>query len=283
MTDAGLESYLAIFHNRGKTSDRYYICGKWGKGSNSVSRRKRTLPDGCATVRYNNAVKTFHIVDTYPEAHSNGIKGQSVCLKYTGTNQQIHTPNSSQSSPRWLKSLAKPTEIRFIDLPMIHHNLWIGDLNCIQFWMEKMQKQADKVIINLSDVPISCDDARGRSQATCYSIPFLDTRTAYFKDLYPIFLKVKDLLDTHLSRPVLLVCQAGVNRSSTVAVAYAISKGFKCNETIEYLADRKYEVSPNWDNITNIRFRTILRQLQSRRGMGMGIGHSETNTGANTL
>lgn len=98
-----------------------------------------------------------------------------------------------------------------------------------------------------------------------HQIPLQDTRSILFKDFYQSFLKVEDLLYQNLvSTKVIIVCRAGVNRSSVMAAAYAITRGMKCKEAIEYLADRKFEVSPNWDNLTNIRFRAMLRQLQSR-------------------
>ena len=249
--DAGAMSYLSIFKNRGKA--QVWVRGRdnggYGKGTNSMSGRKRaSIPIGC---EYNKAVETDHIVDIHPESY---YRYGTVCLKYSGMNTQIHGPPGRIKWPSGRPCTPKLKEIRCIDLPLIHHNLWIADINSIQYCLPRQPV----VIINVSDIQI-------HDERQLYHIPCLDTKTVHFRDFYQSFLNVKDLLDEHLSsKAVIIVCQAGVNRSSAMAVAYAISNGLKCNDIIEYLADRKFTVSPNWDNLTNMRFRTILRQLQSR-------------------
>jgi protein-tyrosine phosphatase len=250
---AGQRSYLNIFHSRGKNGKGTGACK--GKG-NSINTRKRNLPESrCRENRYKSAVRTNHIVDTYAETSGKGgtIKAQSLCLKRHGTNTQIHGPPTLKPNHDLLRP--PPREGRCTDVPLVHPNLWIGDINSINQWGKEKEKV---IVINLTDNAIlDC--------SSTVHVPFRDSRMTHFGEFYQSFLRVKELLDEHLnSKKVILVCQAGVNRSSAMAVAYAISRGLKCNEMIEYLADRKYVVSPNWDNLTNTKFRLILRQLQSR-------------------
>jgi hypothetical protein len=267
---AGLQSYLSTFCNRGKTV-RHDRCKGIGKGSNSMNNRKRTVSGGCEQLQSNKEVEINNIIDIHPEPYH---RTNTVCLKYTGTNTQNHQQRNSVPTVRM--DSYKPKEIRFVDIPQIHKNLWIGDINSIQYWMDTFKHHETAVIINVSDIQITLSryDGNPYRNVVLHHIPFQDSRLVLFNDFYRSFLTLRDLLEGILSddgKKVIIVCNAGVNRSAAMAVAYAISIGLKCNDMIEYVADRKFEVSPNWDNITNTRFRTILRQLQSRTWPTTGL------------
>ena len=71
-----------------------------------------------------------------------------------------------------------------------------------------------------------------------------------------------DILSSSLNsdKTVLVHCNAGVNRSVCVVIAYAISIGIDLNESIKIIEESKYEKYNEriWDTLTNKTFRAYI-------------------------
>jgi hypothetical protein len=240
-----------------------------------VKVRHSNIPDGNSVNKYkcstrnrrrhttisNQNTKTTWDIDTYIEPKGRGEKSYSLCLKHRGINTQV---GNITEAPRiaWRRSCKRTPDIRHIQLPLIHPNLYISDIVSVDDWLS--ENKGPSVIINLSGMVIpkaigSNFWSKHIHGAAVIDIMVEDGPHITFQDFHDPYLKVKEVLDSKLPlSKVLIVCAAGVNRSVLMAVAYGIGKGHRCGDLINYVADEKCKISISWN---------ILRQFQSREKM----------------
>jgi Dual specificity phosphatase, catalytic domain len=75
-----------------------------------------------------------------------------------------------------------------------------------------------------------------------------------------------DLLDENLDKGgVLVICNKGVNRSASIVSAYGMfRKNMSFSEVCDYIDTTKLEKYPDWNNLSNHRFRNLLKLLKSQ-------------------
>lgn len=218
----------------------------------------------------NTLTKRYWVVDTYATLKGIGPLAQTECLKYNHANAQVHSVATVSPANIHHRCTQPVPPGRFVHIPEIHPNLFLSDLASLSEWARQWQKKGPLMAINLSKCPV---DGRRRkvwgSQVTVNitDVPIPDTPNVTFHDLHSAICQVKTVLHAHLSTcKVTLVCEKGVNRSVFMAVAYGLDVTMQpCTHLINYISEEKYKVSPTWNNLTNAKMRTILRQLESRR------------------
>lgn len=244
--------------------------------SNFVTRRCR--PDGLANRMVvkadNNATEQHWIVDTYAVYHgSHGSissrRSNSQCLKYTGKNDQSRNlpvdKDRFQMCRKHYRPLRPEHPPQFVHIPEIHPNLYISDRASVDDWVRTVSRPKNFVGRPLVIVLFAGKIANTNTDTV--SILTQDARNMSFHDFHVPYQHVKTALDDHVnSRPVLLACQSGVNRSCLMAVAYGIQNTeMTADQLMEYIMREKSKTTPDWDTLTNTRMRIILRQLQSQR------------------
>lgn len=179
---------------------------------------------------------------------------------------------------------------KIISLSKLHPNLYLGntasvldladtfkikiviDLAGKIFETRKFKKNDD-----ISCCTIDCEETDGKSSGcncvmcSCkaYRIMYDDTYEISYQTFKRIIYKCINLLDDVLEEnKVLVICDKGVNRSSSVVSAYGIlKKNMTFSEVCDYIDTEKLSKYPTWNNLTNFRFRNFLKALQSDRSV----------------
>ena len=114
---------------------------------------------------------------------------------------------------------------------------------------------------------VNCSDSRvyGPKGVAVYVVPYADARHLPFGDFAHTMNTCLELIKAAVvaHRPVLVVCEKGVNRSVSVAVAHLIREhGMHFQEAINKIEARKAETYGGaWNSLTNFRIRNLLKAL----------------------
>ena len=143
-----------------------------------------------------------------------------------------------------------------VNLPQIYKNLFLGNFN---FSLKNIYKNT--MIINLCEIKLKninnkhinnfrLDDSYNQS----YS---------YFKNIMEKCVNLINIAENN-NYPVIVNCAAGINRSCSVIIAYAISKGLSVDDTIKYIVSQKqYKYGNIWPTLTNTQFIQYLKKMKS--------------------
>ena len=143
-----------------------------------------------------------------------------------------------------------------VKLPQIYKKLILGNFN-----FSSKNVYNNTMIINLCKVKLEnpnnkfinnfrLDDSYNQS----YS---------YFKNIMEQCIKLIKIAEYN-NYPVIVNCAAGINRSCSVIVAYAISKGLPIEATIKYIVSQKQNKYGNkWPTLTNTQFIQYLKKMKS--------------------
>lgn len=167
-------------------------------------------------------------------------------------NKQHHTAPLAQAKT---PSRCHP---RMIHLPLIHENLYLSN------WDYAWNHVDDySTVINMSEHPLRPKD-RQKCQVIWCHLP--DQEHLSFMRMEQTVMPLLDRMHDALQRgKVLIHCRAGVNRSPTVVVAYAMKKRkMSLQQIIRNIENRKREHHPHdmWDTLTNAHFLRFLTNWQ---------------------
>jgi protein-tyrosine phosphatase len=197
-----------------------------------------------------------------------------VSKKYV-TPAHIDKPTLSSSSSKKHTAAAGASKMkreRLVALPAVHPNLFLGNIEAAQN-ANRLQEHNIKVIFNYSDdqvrsiVPQPVLSIQPVQPVQVYDFTYHDTMYHNTKYLdYDTFLKLvtasNDLLSKVISDGnILLVCNAGVNRSVSIAVGFAVSRGQSSAKALHYIDMEKYKTDKTWNNLTNFRIRQLVNGL----------------------
>lgn len=148
----------------------------------------------------------------------------------------------------------------FVELPKIYKKLTLGNF---EFASSKIND--DTIIINLCEKKIHNNNTNNRNKFI-YNFRLDDSYGQtynYFKSVMLKCIQVMKLAESN-NYPVIINCAAGVNRSCSAIVAYAMSNGLSVNETINYIKSKKKNKYGNkWPTLTNMQFVEYLHQMQN--------------------
>ena len=155
-----------------------------------------------------------------------------------------------------IKENIQDVNVYDVNLPQIYKNLFLGNFN---FSLKNMYKKT--MIINLCEIKLKninnkhinnfrLDDSYNQS----YS---------YFKNIMEKCVNLITIAENN-NYPVIVNCAAGINRSCSVIIAYAISKGLSVDDTIKYIvSQKKYKYGNIWSTLTNTQFIQYLKKMKS--------------------
>jgi hypothetical protein len=165
--------------------------------------------------------------------------------------------------------------IKLINFPDIHKNLYIANAN-VFCDLDKIKDMCTIINFSKNYKHMKTQDAWSFSNLCHY----IDDKKILYKQLINIkyddshmnFKEIKEILDSvmtiinnNINYPVLIVCDKGVNRATSAAVAYAMTeKGFTFDAAIDYIDTVKLSNYANWDSLTNTSIRNALKLLPVR-------------------
>jgi hypothetical protein len=261
----GLNKYNNKFKKRSPHGNLNNECRSKHGNSISLSASRPTTnikSHRIFNLALNQSIKKHHIIDILPEPTTKryiekNILPQAVCLNYRKTNTQNHK-QTVVSSGNFAKhnnvSRRKNNNIYMTNLPRIHPNLYIGNINSVDEFI-----RFGKTIIHF------CDMTQIANLNT-YKVNFTDSRSISYNEFKYICDQTINIINTHISKgPLLLVCEKGVNRSVSMAIAYGVSKQINTLENItSYVDNMKCVQSKYWNNLTNYRIRKLLSMFTSQ-------------------
>lgn len=184
---------------------------------------------------------------------------QSVTYEeYPKLNRQI------QSNINTITKIIKPY---IVNLSSISPKLYVGNLECLNDPINIQNKKIVK-IINVSNVILprcskglihccACDN-----NDHIVNIEFKDTRNISYKFFVSIVQQTNQIIDDTIGN-VLIVCNKGVNRSTSLAMAYGITNGMTYDDANDYVSEQKRKMDAKWNHMTNCTIRTLLKALNS--------------------
>lgn len=147
-----------------------------------------------------------------------------------------------------------------VSLPKIHSGLIMSNLDWVDgSWVFDQMKH----VVNVSSFRLRKDKKR---RCQVHNLPMDDTAQQPYQHFKRIVLTAVDILRDAADRrePVVVSCNAGVNRSAAVVVAYAVLElGWPVHKAIQYIENQKRaDYGRYWDTLTNTLFATYIRQIR---------------------
>ena len=169
-------------------------------------------------------------------------------------NNQISYPDN----PKIIDIVKKKHQHKICHLDKIHYRLYLGNVYCLE----------DETILTGRGIRHIIDFSDEN-----YSLPkFFKHHKIHFRDslnignqefrhvLNQVIEIISDIVDPAVN--ILIVCNAGINRSVSICIGYAILiRNIKYADALTIIEDTKND--DNWYNLTNLRLIKILREIES--------------------
>lgn len=258
----GENNYKSIKINRSKGKEKRSWKSKLGNTISHKASRPRAHT-GKASNRvfdktYHNAIEKYNVTDVVPAQLIFSLKSVNSVIISTVTD--LNDKRNPQNEEKIQHKVFFKDVSRIVCLSNIHNGLYIGNLRASEYY-DNLQNYRIKTIINCSDQKINLGGIN------VIDIDYDDTLNISHKLFRNIIDKAVGMLDMELSKGnVLVLCNKGVNRSPSIAIAYAVLKTnnfASANDAIEYVDQKKMATDKNWNNLTNNRIRGLLRSLKS--------------------
>tara|TARA_B100000424_G_C22925784_1_gene492551 strand:- start:238 stop:1062 length:825 start_codon:yes stop_codon:yes gene_type:complete len=222
-------------------------------------------------IRVNKVVEKYHIED-FKEFHTSKPPNKSI-LPFCESTNKVNNLNK-QIHP---KKINNEDLLRYVHLPVISSNLFIGNENSIEI----VNDRNIQIVINMSNRNFSKSNiwkANENDENYLFDISYnviktkgFGTMTSYrmYKDTnYENFIKASDKICKIINEAeesnmnVLVICQKGVNHSVAAAIAYAkLYKEMTVYDASKYIDNTKFKFDKNWNNLTNRRIVSLLKTL----------------------
>jgi len=285
--DLGLLQYQNKFKNRGNEEKRRN--GPKRPFGNTLSLGgARGVAGQCRSriteKSLNHDVEIHQVIDYKPLSVSYQYRKNNLPSSVTLSNSpQMNQQNTSELV---IKKNNKDTNlVRFIHLPEINPNLYLSNGDIFDS-PETLKELNINTILNLS--------THWKHKQSQYQYPVIfnpsynDTRQLTFKEFKDIIEITQEIIINSTSmpeshqpnaplklvnnRPLLVLCDKGVNRSVSVIIAYAIiEKGWTFDQAIDYIDTIKLEKYPFWNSLTNPRIKNLLKALGSQHHIKQAI------------
>jgi len=253
------KQYEHKFKNRGKISKhpKHYLAGN--SSSPSLMRPTSYIKSNrIFDIGPNKQISKNIIIDSFYKPTSKSVQRKSILPNALSLNKP--NTNKQQFSICKQKVADKP---RMISLFNICDRLYLGNI-CAVNDLHNLQTKKINNIINLSDTLLSHTITNNVGyKFTCHNITFKDNHTFTYRYFMLIINEVINIINNSVGN-ILIVCNKGVNRSPSIAIAYAIiEKKMSYNDACEYIDNQKYKLDPQWNNLTNYHFKNMLKALKS--------------------
>lgn len=143
-----------------------------------------------------------------------------------------------------------------VKLPQIYKNLILSDF---EFSLKNISSKT--IIINLCEVELEHPNNN-----FIYNFKLEDSHNqsySYFKYIMDQCVHIIKIAENN-NYSVIVNCAAGINRSCSAIVAYAISKGLHIDDTINYIISQKQNKYKNqWHTLTNTQFVQYLKKMKN--------------------
>jgi protein-tyrosine phosphatase len=225
----------------------------------------------CTSRLYNKKVnwyiKKFKIVDAKDsnKPYSN-VHGKSI-LQNAVQYEEKPRYNFNSSCKKSVNN-HKDLEKRIISLEKIHPHLYLGNKNALSIDTFKKNNIEIVIAIDLKDeinnIKYLSDDMYNNT-VKYHNIDYEDKCNISYFEFNKIIRHTISLLDSELKKEknILVVCEKGVNRSSSIVIAYAIlMRKMTYNDVCDYVDTTKLKDYPYWNNLTNKRMRNLLKLIQ---------------------
>jgi hypothetical protein len=182
-------------------------------------------------------------------------------VNYT-QNIKLNKKQNKKQNNNELNSKLKKSQSNFVCVDQIDERLWIGNRESVTYNIIHDKYPSFRWTTHIIDLSTQGCFIPKNKNVIMHRIEFNDTRNISHKSFSCIINKVIDIIDSVPSQyKIIIVCDAGVNRSVCAAIAYAI---IRCNMTFDS-ALRAIENAKNcdqWFNLTNIRLLRLLKNLK---------------------
>jgi protein-tyrosine phosphatase len=173
-------------------------------------------------------------------------------------NHQEHNKYSGGFGSRSQRKVKRELKPRIVQLSTIHPNLYLGNLDSLSDLNINIEFET---ILNVSQKKIDSNAIKGK----IYEIEYADSRVLTFQEFRQIMTISLELLEDNLDAKTLIVCEQGVNRSVSIAIAYAISKlGMTADQASNLIDEIKLEYDQNWNHLTNPKIRNLLNLFEQK-------------------
>lgn len=108
----------------------------------------------------------------------------------------------------------------------------------------------------------------------CAAKDMVDSRTLPYRDWYAVVKNGMDFINARQAchQTIIIHCDAGVNRSSSIVAAYLISnRGYTADGAVATIVAAKQEIDPAWDTLTNPGLRRHLQTLERHGECALGV------------
>lgn len=204
----------------------------------------------------NRDIELHHEIDTHM-LECESIRKTTICTivpykEIPKLNQQISYPDN----PKIVTIIKKKQEPKICHLDKIHHRLYLGNAHCLEN-EDFLSRRRIYHIIDFSDEGYTLP-----KRFSHHKINFRDSLNIGYQEFKYILNQVIKIIDNVVDPDVniLIVCNAGINRSVSICIGYAIIvRSIRWNEALKIIEESKKDDS--WYNLTNLRLLRLLREI----------------------
>lgn len=267
LDDRGETNYENIFKNRTSGKNNKYRRDFGNSLSDTGSRPSGgvTCTARLAEKMVNRDIQQYHAVDTHQIETKSGLYRKTTVQTIVPyepkikINQQRHKIGPETNICKPMKKTLYPPMICY--LGEIDPRLWLGNAQCLKY-VTTLQNRRIKHVIDFSDE--DCDaHTLTPHRVQHHQIKFHDSLNISHKEFKQILQKTIDIMDQiSFDENILIVCNAGINRSVAVVIGYAIlKKSMSFENALDIVENSKKD--DKWYNLTNLRLLRLLREIQS--------------------
>jgi hypothetical protein len=183
----------------------------------------------------------------------------------TGQHYEEKWKQNKQVPVRLQHNLPKVADdVKLLHLCEISDRLFIGNVNCTKN-LNLLKLHNVGIIINCSNSMLGRVLNVGNYACVVHDVEYTDTRYISYNTFINILLTVTDIIDS-TAKNVLIICEKCVNRSPSLAIAYAINKNImNFSQAMSYIENMKFMTNPDWNNLTNNRIKNLLKVVSQRK------------------
>lgn len=260
--DRGESNYENTFKNRTAGTNNKHRVHLGNCLTNTGSRPSGHVPctSRLAEKMVNRDIQQHHAVDTHQIETKSGLYRKTTIQTIVPhepkvkMNQQNHAEKISER----VQEIVEKKQVQEICyLGEIDPRIWLGNVYCLND-PPTLQNKRIKHVIDFADEEVTIPQ-----RIQHHRIKFHDSLSitnATFKQILQQTISIIDNIAPEEN--ILIVCNAGINRSVAVIIGYAILKrSMSFKRALEIVENSKKD--DQWYNLTNLRLLRLLREIQS--------------------